>query len=362
MKKIQLYIAALAAIAVAACSGNGKWTVSGQIDGAEGQTMVLEASTNGRWYPLDSVKLPSSGKFSISHQAIGYPDIYRLRLDGKSLYFPIDSIESVNVISKADAFDVDYTITGSRAADMLMDVDRRVMKAAAERGAAELPTDTALKRELGQLMLSDPAGIVSYYILNKKVGGVALYNPGDKFDNRVIGAVANAFSTLRPNDPRTQLLKSLFLTNRPRSASAPTDTISAVEVPLLEINLYDNTGKQQSLREAAASNKVVILDFTVYGAEASPAYNAELNKAYERYHKAGLEIYQIGFDDNEYQWRQAAKNLPWITVYNSSTDGLDNLLRYNVGSLPAAFIIANGEIAERITDLSTLPARVGRYF
>lgn len=361
MKKIQLYIAAVAAAAVAACSGSGKWTVSGQIDGAEGQTMVLEASTNGRWYPLDSVKLPSSGKFSISHQAIGYPDIYRLRLDGKSLYFPIDSIETVNVISKADAFDVDYTITGSPAADMLMDVDRKVMKAAAERGAATLPTDTLLKRELGQLMLSDPAGIVSYYILNKKVGGVALYNPSDKFDNRVIGAVANAFSTLRPNDPRTQLLKSLFLSNRPRT-SAPTDTIAATEVPLLEVSLYDNTGKLQSLRQAAADNKVVILDFTVYGAEASPAYNAELNKAYERYHKAGLEIYQIGFDDNEYQWRQAAKNLPWITVYNSATDGLDNLLRYNVGSLPAAFIIANGEIAERITDLTTLPSRVGRYF
>ena len=361
MKHLRHYIAVMAVAALTACSGKGEWTVSGTVDGAEGQTMVLEASTNGRWYPLDSVKLPASGDFKISHKAMGYPDIYRLRLDGKSVYFPIDSIESVKVVANANAFDVDYTISGSPAADMLMDVDRKVMKAAAERGASSLQADTALKRELGKLMLSDPAGIVSYYIVNKKVGGVALYNPSDKFDNRVIGAVANAFSTIRPNDPRTEFLKAVFLTNRPRT-TVTADTLAANELPIIEIDLYDNTGAEQSLQKVAQDNKVVVLNFTVYGAEASPAFNAELNKVYERYHNSGLEIYQIGFDDNEYQWRQAAKNLPWITVYNSSTDGVENLLHYNVSSLPATFIIANGELVERVADVNSISSRVAKHF
>lgn len=361
MNKISLYIVGVCAAAVAACTGTDKWTVSGQIEGADGQTMVLEASTNGRWYPLDSVTLPTSGNFKISHKAIGYPDIYRLRLGDKTLYFPIDSVETVNVVSKVDAFDRDYTLSGTHSAEMLMDVDRKLMNAVARNGVSSLPSDSALKRELGMMMLSDPAGIVSYYILNKRIGGQPLYNPGNKSDIRIIGAVANAFDHLRPNDPRTAFLKSLFLSNRPRT-SMQADTLAAVEVPILEINLYDNTGKEQSLQKAAADNRVVVLNFTVYGAEASPAYNAELNKIYERYHNQGLEIYQVAFDDNEYQWRQSAKNLPWITVYNASTDGLDNLLKYNVGTLPAVFIIANGEIRERLENVDAVRSAVAKYF
>lgn len=361
MKIAIKYMAIAAAAALAACSGSGKWTVTGQIDGAEGQTMILEASTNGRWYALDSVELPASGKFEISRPAIGYPDIYRLRLADKTLYFPIDSIETINVVSRADAFDRDYTLSGTQQAEMLMDVDRRVMTAAAQHGAASISTDSVLKRELGMLMLGDPAGIVSYYLLNKRVGGYPLYNPVNKADNRIIGAVANAFTQERPNDPRTAFLRNLFLSNRQRTAAA-TDTLAAEETGVLEISLYDNTGKEQSLRAAAADNRVVLLNFTVYGAEASPGFNAELNKLYSAYKSRGLEIYQISFDENEYQWRQAAKNLPWITVYNSTADGLDNLLRYNVGSLPALFVITNGEIRERVTDLSKLGTTVGKYF
>lgn len=361
MKHIAKYIAAAACAALlAACHGGNEWTVSGKIEGAGEQVMVLEASSNGRWYALDSVKLPASGSFSISHEAMGYPDIYRLRLADKSLYFPIDSIESVNVVAKADAFDRDYTLSGSPSAERMMNVDRKVMEAASALGVTKLQADTSLKRELGRMVLGDPAGIVSYYILNKKVGGVPLYDPTDNFDIRIIGAVANAYSQLRPGDPRTEWLKTLFLSNRPIT-SASTDTITANEVNLIDITLYDNAGTEHTLSKVAAANRVVLLNFTVYGAQESPAYNAELKRIYDRYHPQGLEIYQVGVDDNEYQWRRAARNLPWITVYNSPSL-LDNLLRYNVNVLPATFIIVDGEIAERVEQPSATAAAVAKRF
>ena len=87
-----------AALALSACHGSNEWTVDGRIDGADGKTMVVEACDNGRWYPIDSVTLDGAGRFSISHPAAGYPDIYRLRLGDKMLYFPIDSIETVTVV------------------------------------------------------------------------------------------------------------------------------------------------------------------------------------------------------------------------------------------------------------------------
>ncbi|MCM1484134.1 MAG: DUF4369 domain-containing protein [Muribaculaceae bacterium] len=358
--RITKYLACVAAgIMLWSCSGKNEWTVNGRIEGAEGQTMVLESSENGRWLILDSVPINDAGQF-ISHQkAAGYPDIYRLRLGDKTLYFPIDSIETVTVVAKADAFDHEYTISGSPSAEMLMNVDKRVMDAVAKNGAASLPGDSALKRELGGMLLGNPSGIVSYYIINKRIQGVPLFNPGDKSDLKVIGAVANAFNEYRPDDPRTAYLRRLFLRNRVVPAS---DTIVAQELELIDVDLMDNTGKQRTLAGVARDNKVVLLNFTAYTAEFSPALNVELNKIYERYHGSGLEIYQIGFDGDEYQWRQSAKNLPWVTVYNSAADGDKYIMQYNVGAVPCTFIIKNGAIIERVTDPTKLGSAVARQF
>lgn len=344
---------------MAACTGKNEWTVNGQIEGADGQTLMLEASTNGRWYAIDSVSLPKSGNFTISHKAAGYPDIYRLRLADKTLYFPIDSIETVTVVSRADAFDKEYTLDGSDAAQRLMSVDRQLMAAIAGNASGRVEVDSLLKRELAKMMLADPAGIVSYYILNKQLNGKPLYDPANKTDIRIIGAVANAFDQFRPNDPRTAYLKKLFLSSR-RTAS-PSQTVTAQEVPFFDIALYDDKGTEQRLSDAAAKNKVVVLNFTVYSAQEAPAYNIELNKAYERFGGKGMTIYQVGVDPDEYVWKQAARELPWITVYNSPNGSSDNLLNYNVTSLPATFIIADGEIAERITDIKDLQPALARY-
>ena len=105
---------------MAACTGKNEWTVNGQIEGADGQTLMLEASTNGRWYAIDSVSLPKSGNFTISHKAAGYPDIYR----------------QLAVGGRADAFDKEYTLDGSDAAQRLMSVDRQLMAAIAGKSHA----------------------------------------------------------------------------------------------------------------------------------------------------------------------------------------------------------------------------------
>lgn len=353
------YMACAAAGAMLwSCSGSNEWTVNGRIDGAEGQTMVLESSENGRWLILDSVPINKAGQFTASHKASGYPDIYRLRLGEKTLYFPIDSIETVTVVSKADAFDHEYTLSGSESAEMLMNVDKRVMDVVSKKGVAATSTDSLLKRELGGMLLGDPSGIVSYYIINKLIQGVPLFNPGNKQDLKVIGAVANAFTEFRPNDPRTDYLRRLFLRNR--FAAVP-DTITASELDLLDVDLLDNNGKRRTLVETATANRVVVLNFTAYTAEFSPALNVVLNKIYERYHGSGLEIYQIAFDGDEYQWRQSAKNLPWITVYNANTDGDKYIMSYNVGALPCSFIVKDGKLMERVADPAKLEQAVAKF-
>lgn len=358
MKKTNIAIAS-ALLLLAGCSGSNQWKVSGNIEGAADKDIILEASTNGRWYPVDTVRTDSKGNFSTSQKAAGYPDIYRLTLDGKSIYFPIDSIESVTVTANADNFELGYTVAGSPEAEAMMAANERINRAIAENGADMAVTDSLLKRELSQIIVGNPSGIVAYYIINKSVGGRPLFNTGDRKDLRVIGAVANAYTQLRKSDPRTAYLRNLFLANRPFAGG---DTIQAEEINIFDINLYDETGKQQSLKELAGKGKVILLNFTVYNAESSPAYNRALNEVYNRYHDRGFEIYQVSVDDDEFSWKQSARNLPWITVYNSSADGASNLLRYNVQAIPTSFIInRRGELSERVEDIDELSSRVGSY-
>ncbi len=360
MKFLHNYIVCAATAALLfSCHGRNEWHVDGRIDGADGQTLYVEASDNGRWYTLDSLQLDASGDFTFASPAAGYPDIYRLRLGDKSLYFPIDSIETVTVVSKAGAFDYDYTLAGTPAAEQLMAVDMKVRNAFQKEGAEGMARDSLLKRELSNMLLGDPSGIVSYYIINKKIGGVPLFNPENKTDLRIIGAVANAFNNFRPSDPRTNYLKNLFISNR--KTTMPGDTLIASETSIIDVNLFDLKGKKQSLEQVARNNRVVLLSFTSYSDQYSPAMNIALNKLYSKYHGQGLEIYQIGFDASEVNWRDTARNLPWITVYNSETDGPLALQSYNVGALPALYVIQNGAIRERVTDAEKIEQTVARY-
>ena len=239
------------------------------------------------------------------------------------------------------------------------------MDAVRAKGAESALTDSELKRELAQTILADPSGIVAYYIISKQINGRYLFNPADRMDNRVIGAVANAYSEKRPDDPRTSYLKQLYLANRVAmnpDLTMPTDTIQATELAYFDISLTNEKGDTISLSDAVNRNKAVILSFTAYTAEGSTAYNALLAEAYRRYHNQGLEIYQVAFDDDEFQWKKSAKNLPWITVYHPSTQGAQTLMNYNVQGLPTTFVLANGQITDRVTDPSAISTTVGRHF
>ncbi len=362
MKNNILFTVLIAAGLLTSCKGSDSWSVKGCVENAPETMLLVQASDNGRWFTLDSVKTDSKGNFSYSRDKALYPDIYRITVDDKSVYFPIDSTETVTVNFNADDVDATYDISGSTAADMLMAVDRRIRQVAKEKGVDAVAGDSLLKRELGGMIIGDPAGIVSYYIINKQINGTRLFNPANRADNRIIGAVANAYTQFRPDDPRAKYLRALFLANRPlNTRSASGDTIKATEITYFDIDLMDHKGIPHKLSDAVNGNKVVVLSFTVYQADGSTPYNVALADAYGKYHDRGLEIYQVALDNDEFQWKQSAKNLPWITVYNPPTANASTLQCYNVRTLPTTYIIANGELAERVTDLSKLNSSVASY-
>ena len=348
------------ALSITACSSN-EWTVKGDIEGGEGHLLTLEASSNGGWYMLDSLTLKSD-KFDFSQPAAGYPDIYRLAIDGKYIYFPVDSIETVSLKTSLDKFGSEYTLEGSDATAMIMEVEKRVAQVVNTKGEYAVAIDDSLKRDLAKIIIANPSGIVAYYIINKKIGKTPIFNASVKSDLRIIGAVANAYTENRPNDPRTEYLKNLYLANKAMYTNyAKNDTVVVGQTHIFDINLNNPDGKKVSLANEATKGKVILLNFTSMTADESPAFNIELAKIYNEYKDRGFEIYQVSVDEDEYAWQKAAKNLPWISVYA----GVDNpkcLIEYNVNFIPALYVInRNGEISERITDITKIKSTISKY-
>lgn len=349
-----------AVVALTACNGN-KFHIDGSIDGASDTTLVLEQSSNGEWLIIDSVKVDKGGKFSISATAPQVPSIYQLRMGDQAICFPIDSLDHLTITAKMPNYATDYTIGGSEHAEQVMKIDKEAIRLAST-GADEAAMQ-AWKDQLARQIVADPSGIVAYYTINKYIGNRPLFDPMNDNDLRIIGAVANAFNSFRPNDPRTDYLVNVLLDGqrRRRSMSAPTDTVYADVASIIDIKLQDYNGKEHKLSQVASSNRIVLLDFTAYATEISPQMNKLLNDIYKSYHSHGLEIYQVSVDPDNVAWRESARNLPWITVYDPMGVNSKTVGAYNVTGMPTTFIIRNGEIVERVEDATRLKAAVGKY-
>lgn len=357
MKSTTLLAAGTLLFMGTACSQRTGWSIDGTVGGVDKDTkLAIEANNAGHWYVLDSVATDNNGKFSyMAPEPAHFPEILRVTLPGKgSVYFPVDSVDAVTLTADAASYGKKQTLGGTALAATIGAIDSLV--------SASTDVDV-LRRQLVDYITSDTTAIVSYYIIGKSVGSEPLYNPNEALGNRVYGAAAQVFANRRPNDPRGAALRQAFFNGRIALGKA-TPTEQVIELPeagLIDIVRYDDKGQSHSLADIAKQNNVVLLSFTNYALEVSPAYNAILYDVYQKNLGKGLGIYQLAFDGNEVTWKEAARNLPWTTVWNAPTDGSSVVVQYNVGVLPLTYIIKNGELVERVADPEKLAAAVNKY-
>ncbi len=366
MKKNLSILLTLALIAVlSACNGGHQFKIKGNVAGATDTTqLLLETSSNGDWYVVDSARMGNNGDFKFAEETPEYPNIYRLRCGEKSIYFPVDSTETLTIKTTLKTFDTQYTITGSTDAESVAKIDKQAMQYAG--GKTSQATLDAWKKKLAtDVILKDPASMVSYYVINKYLDDKPLFDPLNDFDMKIIGAVANAFNSYRKGDPRTQYLVQMTLDGQRRRREAKGYTASATmqadQINLIDIKLQDANGKIHSLAQEAGKGKVTLLNFTMYDQQFSPALNKVLNDMYRQYN-GSLQIFQVGLDENVSAWRQAAQNLPWTAVYDADGQASRNASAYQVTQIPTVFIIdKSGEIAERVEDMLQLKKEVAKY-
>lgn len=328
------------------CKDN-KFKIKGEIYGAQDKSLVIEKNNfQGRWMPVDSVKINKNGGFSFTFPAPASPEIFRLSLNNQFIYIPVDSTETITITSSLDKFGTDFNLEGSNNAMRLANFERELQKAP----ISDLDSLDMFKRNVYSNYMKDaPGSIVSFYILTKTINDRPLYNLAEPGDRKYFAAVATGFKSTRPNDPHTALLEetALLAMKQKNSEAGKFKTIEADELSLIDMDLQDDNGKNVRLSDIVNKGKKVVVIFSLLNHPDAPAFNLALAKIYQRLN-GKVEFYNVSLDEDQYAWREAAKNLPWITVYSPGQTASQDARNYNVFQIPSFFIYnSEGELVKR---------------
>lgn len=364
------------------CKKGDIFSVEGNIQSAEGDTLYLEHRGLAGIVLLDSAILDDKGSFKFKEPAPKNPEFYQLRIRNKVVAFAVDSVESLRVTADASNLYGSFTVEDSYSNDQLRKVDDMRMKTEQEinsleklHTAKEIDDITFLnsldsvltlyKKEISNLILGNTSSAAAYYAVFQKINDYLIFDPYDKKDYPMFGAVATSWNRYYPETERTTHLYNFTInalqTRRQLEKQEELFQNITVETEsgLPDISLPGVNGERISL--SSLKGKVVLLDFVVYSADFSPKHNIDLNSLYQRYNSRGFEIYQVSFDSNEHFWKTSADNLPWVTVRDPRSVSTPLLSLYNVREIPTSFIIdREGDLIGRVEDYSQLSEQLDK--
>ena len=381
MKQIStrlLTVLGLCMFFLSACNNSSDFTVKGVVAGADGQLMYLENVGISNVVTLDSIKLAPDGKFKFTEKRPEYPDFYRLRLNNQLINFAVDSTETISFVADAGTFATSYSVEGSENSKAIkaitlaqLDANQAISRLRKEYEDKMISDTTyrmkvlaaadAYKEVARKYIYSAPMSTAAYFALFQQLDGLLFFDLYDRKDVKAYGAVATSYNHTYPESPRSKHLYNLTLQSmKVLRAQRPVDysNVETKEISFLDIELPDVRGEVVKL-STVAPGKVVLINFTAYQTEWSPALNMALGELYTKYHDQGLEIYQVSLDSDFHFWRNGASNLPWVTVHDPQSVYSQVAGLYNVKQLPALFILdRKGNLVKRVEDVKKLEADV----
>ncbi|MBM0142984.1 DUF4369 domain-containing protein [Segatella copri] len=368
MKISKIYSAAVimvAALAFTSCN-NKKFHINGNITEATDSMLYLEnLSLNGP-VKIDSVKLGEDGAFAFDENAMDSitPEFYRLRIANQSINLSIDSTETVKVKASYPQMSYKYEVEGSENCSKIKELSIKQMILQNNINAiTKSPNmgidsvDVIVARMLAgykqdikvNYIFKEPMKASSYYALFQTIqlGNVnsLIFNPrNNKDDVRVFAAVATSWDTYYPGAERGKNLHNIAIEGmkdiRIIENQRAQQQIDASKVSVngcIDLAMEDSKGQVRRLTDL--KGKVVLLDFHLFASSESTKRIMMLRELYNKYHAAGLEIYQVSVDPNEHFWKTSTAALPWICVRDEGGIQGQSLQLYNVQNIPTFFLI-----------------------
>lgn len=353
--------AGVAVIMLAAVScTEKKFNINGSIAQANDSVLYLENIGIDGITAVDSLKLGENGDFSFSHTAPEAPEFYRLRISDQIINISIDSTETVTVKADYPTMAQQYTVDGSEESNIIKELSAKQMQL--REALLKIEENEALSYQVAgdsimkvieaykddiknNYIFKNPNKASSYFALFQTIGSYLIFNPREnEADIKAFAAVATSWDVYYPEAVRGKNLHNIaiegmknirLMQNKQAASSIDLSQIEATNI--INVSLLDNKGNLRNLTDL--KGKVVMLDFHIYGGEASTKRIMLLRELYSKYNSQGFEIYQVGLNDDEHFWKTQTEALPWICVHDKQGANSVTLRQYNVQSIPTFFII-----------------------
>lgn len=353
-----MYAVALAA--AVSCGSNAR--IDGTLADAPSSEVIVKLLNINQYEVLDTVKTDASGKYSYKVEVEkGQPEfIYVFYKDMKVASLLLEAGDQVSVESDTLG---NFSVEGSEESLKLAQVEKdyadaliRLSDLSSQVLAASGDEATALRRQVGQEYVAYYRDRVKYIMENSRsltVVPVMFQNFGA--DLPVFGQATDAIHFMNISDslemvyPDSRYVKALRAEAKKRQNYMELESRlnSAEAVGYPDIELPDVNAKKIRLSEV--DSKVVMIFFWSAEDATQKMFNLDfLKRIYEDYHDKGFEIYQVALDVDKALWARVVKEqkLPWINVCDSRGAASPYVLTYNIGSVPAAYVICDGELVE----------------
>lgn len=356
----RLFVLVAAVSAAVSCARNAK--IDAVVADAASSEVILKMLDINSFAVLDTIDVDETGKFSYTLDVKkGEPEfVYLFKGDRKIVSLILQGGDKVQIT--ADTLG-NYTVQGSEESMKLAQVEKDYaatvarMNSLARRAEANVTPEYAqgLRQEIAQEYIAYYRSRVKYLMENARSLSVVpvLYQTfgtdlpvfAQQTDAIHFRNAADSLALVYPDSKYVKALRQ-EADRRFGYLELESRLNSAAQIGFPEVELPDLQGEKRKLTQV--DSKVIMVQFWTASDAQQSMFNLDVLKPlHEEFHSKGFEIYQISLDVDKGLWAQVVKQQhPWVSVCDSRGSASPYLGSYNIQSLPAFYIIKDGELVD----------------
>lgn len=348
MKKI-VYLFAVGAMSLAACSNDPAYKISGTIENvADGEYVYLSEAKGRELVKLDSAVV-TTGAFTFNGRQDAPVNRYITYTPKEGKRMMTDFfLENGNIIV---ALGEENKVTGTPNNDIYQtykneqNVARKEMRALYEQLRAEgISDEQKAEIEAKATELENKSSEYIYNFIDANIAnpvGIHLW-PGNSYSmelSQLQALAAKVPAEYKENERIAKLLQRIEVLAK-----------TAVGQKFTDFTMPDPEGNPVKLSDIIAKNKYTLIDFWASWCGPCRAEMPNVVAAYKEFNKKGFGIVGVSLDSDAEAWKKAIKDMDMTWDHMSDVKGweCEGAALYGVSSIPATVLVAqDGTIIER---------------